>query len=171
MSLRDRQHDDNVACWCFGLYPSTLASAGWKGQAIYYIACPFQPALASVEGYRPKHKHASITKPWPPVPSVTERIHAQGGGFGQLGLHVRGAKNLWGKCFTTLQSGHLLCHSKANNDQAGVGLMEMERLYSEGKQHHPQSSRTCSVRNKAQQTKYSGSIICINNIIRRRNHK
>ena len=27
------------------------------------------------------------------------------------------------KCFTTLQSGHLLYHSKANNGQAGVGFL------------------------------------------------
>ena len=27
------------------------------------------------------------------------------------------------ECFTTLQSGHLLCHSKANNGQAGVGFL------------------------------------------------
>ena len=28
--------------------------------------------------------------------------------------------------FTTIQSGHLLYHSEANNEQAGVGLMERQ---------------------------------------------
>ena len=27
------------------------------------------------------------------------------------------------QCFTTLQGGHLLCHSKSNNSQAGVGFL------------------------------------------------
>ena len=27
------------------------------------------------------------------------------------------------ECFTTLQSGHLLCHSQANNGQAGAGYL------------------------------------------------
>ena len=39
----------------------------------------------------------SITKPLPPVPSGTERVHDQGGGSGQLGLLAGGAKNLWVK--------------------------------------------------------------------------
>ena len=30
------------------------------------------------------------------------------------------------KCFTTLQSGHLLYHAKANNGQAGVGFLLVE---------------------------------------------
>ena len=34
----------------------------------------------------------------------------------------------------------------------------MYRLYSEGKQHQPQNSRTCSVYNKALQTKYNANI-------------
>ena len=114
----------------------------------------------------------STTKPWPPVPSGTERVHDQGGGSGQQGLRAGSVKNLWVKkrrrkwvsrlkiatynvrtllrehiqeldeerretrlvwdvigisevkipeeCFTTLQSSHLLFHSKANNGQAGV---------------------------------------------------
>ena len=117
-----------------------------------------------------QHQYA---KPWPPIPSVTERVHDQGGGSSQLGLRAGGAKNLcvkkshgkrvsrlkiatynvrpllrdehiqeleeetrlvWdvigisevrrpGECFTTLQSGHLLYHSKAKNGQAGVGFL------------------------------------------------
>ena len=39
----------------------------------------------------------STTKPCPPVPSGSERVHDQGGGTGQLGLRVGGAKNLWVK--------------------------------------------------------------------------
>ena len=27
------------------------------------------------------------------------------------------------ECFTILQSGHLLCHSKSNNGQAGIGFL------------------------------------------------
>ena len=52
------------------------------------------------------------------------------------------------ECFTTLQSGHLLYHSKANNGQAGVGFL----INRKWKDHivrvnniSPQSSRTCSV--------------------------
>ena len=33
---------------------------------------------------------------------------------------------------TTLQCGHLLCHSQAKHGQTGVGL-EMERTYYDGK--------------------------------------
>ena len=54
------------------------------------------------------------------------------------------------ECFTTLQSGHLLYQSKANNGQAGVGfLINRKWKYHniESKQHQPQSSRTCSVHN------------------------
>ena len=42
------------------------------------------------------------------------------------------------ECFTTIQSGHLLCHSKENNGQAGEDLL-IDRKYkdSEGKQHQP----------------------------------
>ena len=36
----------------------------------------------------------STTEPWPPV---TERVHNQGGGFGQLGLRAGGATNIWVK--------------------------------------------------------------------------
>ena len=35
------------------------------------------------------------------------------------------------KCFTILQSGHLLCHSKANNGQAGVDFL----IHREWKDH------------------------------------
>ena len=77
-------------------------------------------------------------------------------------------------CFTTLQSGHLLYKAatyctKANNGQAGVGFL-INRKWKEGKQHQPQSSRTCSVHIKVLQTKDSASI-CTNNIIPRRRHK
>ena len=41
---------------------------------------------------------------------------------------------------------------------------KMERPYSEGKQHQPQNSRTCSVRNKVLKTKDSASI-CTNNSV------
>ena len=54
------------------------------------------------------------------------------------------------ECFITLQSGHLLYYSKANNGHAGVGFL-INRIWtdhSEGKQHQHQSSRTCSVHNK-----------------------
>ena len=37
--------------------------------------------------------------------------------------------------------------------QVGSRKQETKRLYSEGKQHQPQSSRTCSVHDKALQTK------------------
>ena len=47
---------------------------------------------------------------------------------------------------------------------------EMERPYNEGKQHQPQSSRTCYVHNKVLQNKGSASINN-NNIILRRRHK
>ena len=39
----------------------------------------------------------STTKPWPPAPSRTESIHAQGSGSGQLGRRAGDAKNLWFK--------------------------------------------------------------------------
>ena len=32
------------------------------------------------------------------------------------------------ECFTTLQSGHLICYSKANNGQAGVGFLINRKL-------------------------------------------
>ena len=60
------------------------------------------------------------------------------------------------ECSTTLQSGHLLYHSKTNNGKAGVGFLinrKWEDHYNEGKQHQPQSNRTRSVHNKALQTK------------------
>ena len=90
------------------------------------------------------------------------------------------------ECFITLQSGHLLYHSNANIGQAGVGFLINRKwkdhnktmlqvyslpalYYSEDKLHQPQSSRTCSMHNKALQTKDSASI-CTNNIIFRRTH-
>ena len=60
------------------------------------------------------------------------------------------------ECFTTLQSGHLLCHSEANNGHAGVGF-----LINRKSKHHtmrvnsisqPQNKITCSIRNNALQT-------------------
>ena len=56
------------------------------------------------------------------------------------------------ECFTTLQTGHLLRHSKANSGQAGVGFLINRKWRdhnTEGKQHQPLSSRTCSVHDKA----------------------
>ena len=47
---------------------------------------------------------------------------------------------------------------------------EIDRPYSEGKQHQPQSNITCSVHSKALQAKDSASI-CTNNIILRGRHK
>ena len=55
------------------------------------------------------------------------------------------------ECFTTLQSGHLLCYSKANNGQAGVTVL-IKRKWKECKEHQPQNS---SVYNKALQTEDS----------------
>ena len=69
------------------------------------------------------------------------------------------------KCFITLHSGHLLCNSKENNGQAGIGFLKKKKdHYSEGKQF--QSSRTVFMHNKALHTKYSASI-CTNDIPRR----
>ena len=67
-------------------------------------------------------------------------------------------------CCTTLQRGHPLFLSKANNGQAGSSRLshkqEVERrTISEGKQHQPHCSQTCSVHNKALQTKDRASII------------
>ena len=129
-----------------------------------------------LQNYKSATVNYSTTKPWPPVPSDTERVHDLGNCSGQLGLRAGGAKNLWVKkshrkrvsklkiatynvrtllrdehiqeleekhmetrlildiigisevrrpeeCFTTLQSGHLLYHSKSNNGQAGVGFL------------------------------------------------
>ena len=62
------------------------------------------------------------------------------------------------ECFTTLQSGHLQCHYKANNGQAGVCFLDNRKFtltHSEGKKHQPQISRTSSLHNKALQTKDS----------------
>ena len=57
------------------------------------------------------------------------------------------------ECFTTLQSGHLLYHSKSNNGDAGRSRFshkqEMNILYSEGKRRQLKSSRTCYEHNKA----------------------
>ena len=61
-----------------------------------YIACQFQPALASVEGYANNTSMQSTTRPWIPVPG-NERVNDQGGSSGQLGLRAGGAKNLWVK--------------------------------------------------------------------------
>ena len=47
---------------------------------------------------------------------------------------------------------------------------KMERPHSEGKQHQPQRSRTCSVHNKALQTKDNAGI-CTNDIIFRLRHQ
>ena len=57
------------------------------------------------------------------------------------------------ECFTTLQSGHLLCHSTLFGPQRPSRSrlshkLEIERSHSEGKQHQPQSSRTRFVHNK-----------------------
>ena len=40
---------------------------------------------------------SEYTKPWSPVPSDTERVYDQVGGFGHLELGVGGARNLWVK--------------------------------------------------------------------------
>ena len=55
------------------------------------------------------------------------------------------------ECFTTLQSGHLLHHSKVKKRLSHK--QDMERSYSEGKEHLPQSSQICSVHNKTKRCK------------------
>ena len=63
-----------------------------------------------------------------------------------------------GECFTTLQSDHLLYHSKGNDGRAGVGFLingkwKNHKVRLVSKQNQPQSSRTCSVHTKVLQTK------------------
>ena len=78
------------------------------------------------------------------------------------------------ECFTTLQIGHVLHHPKAKNGRAGVGFQKKSKwktiIYGEGKQHQPQSSKTCSLHGKALQTKDTASV-CTDNIILRRKYK
>ena len=63
------------------------------------------------------------------------------------------------ECFTSLQSGHLLCQSKENNGRSRLShKSEMERKYNEGKQHQPHSNKTCCVHSIPLQTKDNASI-------------
>ena len=67
--------------------------------------------------------------------------------------------------FTTLQSGHLLYHSEANNGQAGVGFLkqEMEGQHNKGILWEFQSSRTSPMHNRQIPTEDRSSI-CANDL-------
>ena len=68
--------------------------------------------------------------------------------------------------FTTLQSGHLLYHSEANNGQAGVGFLikkEMERQHNKSILWEFQSCRTSPTHNRQIPTEDRSSI-CANDI-------
>ena len=68
--------------------------------------------------------------------------------------------------FTTLQSGHLLYHSKANNGQAGVCFL-INRKWKDHIVRVNSISPRVAVHNKALQTKDSAT----NNIILRKRRK
>ena len=81
------------------------------------------------------------------------------------------------ECFTILQSGHLLRHSKANNGPAGVGFL-INRKW----KHHivrvnnisPRVAELVLCITKGYKLKIQTKVtanICINNIILRRRHK
>ena len=67
--------------------------------------------------------------------------------------------------FTTLQSGHLLYNSEANNGQAGVGFLvkKMERQHNKNTLWEFQSSRTSPTHNRQIPTEDRSSI-CANDI-------
>ena len=70
-----------------------------------------------------------------------------------------------GQFFTTIQSGHLLYHSEANNGQAGIGfpVKKMERQHNKSILWEFQSSRTSRTRNRQIPTEDRSSI-CANDI-------
>ena len=64
--------------------------------------------------------------------------------------------------FTTLQSGHLLYHSEANNGQAGVGFL-INKKWKDNITREFQSSRTSPTHNRQIPTEDRSSI-CVNDI-------